>query len=386
MRPEVGWFAPAASCPGWPSITPAEIVAAALRQRTWSLLGPAEIWLAENGILSVLRARHRLAPIRHDGGLHEDSRLTFGYERRSTAKDDSLATVAFISPKGGAGKTTAALLLALGLNARGRKVAIIDSDPNKPLVHWAEMPGCPQGVSIHPAPSMHDVPAALREARRKEPDWVILDTEGSIRGALAFTALRLDMIITPLAGSQLEADQALVASQLVRQHGMRAGHPMLHRALLTRVPAALRPKNLKHVIDQLREQGMELLPTALIEKEAFRALFAHGGGLDQLTAHEVGGIDAAKANAEAYVDAVLDTLAAAKAPPPPSPPPPSSFGPHTTLPHPTVIPPAPRAPPPPPQPTKTTQNGLEPFRVRDGIPSEPLAETLVQRPRARRTG
>ena len=219
-----------------------------------------------------------------------------------------MATVAFISPKGGAGKTTAALLLALGLNARGRKVAIIDSDPNKPLVHWAEMPGKPHGVSIHPAPSMHDVPAALREARRKEPDWVILDTEGSIRGALAFTALRLDMIITPLAGSQLEADQALVASQLVRQHGMRGGHAILHRALLTRVPAALRPKNLKSVVDQLREQGMELLPIPLIEKEAFRAVFAHGGGLEQLTDEEVGGIVAAKANAEAYVDAVLDVL------------------------------------------------------------------------------
>jgi chromosome partitioning protein len=221
-----------------------------------------------------------------------------------------LATVAFISPKGGAGKTTAALLLALGLNARGRKVAIIDSDPNKPLVHWAEMPGKPNGVSIHPAPSLHDVPAALREARRKEPDWVILDTEGSIRGALAFTALRLDMVITPLAGSQLEADQALVASQLVRQHGVRAGHPLLHRALLTRVPAALRPRNLRSVIDQLREQGMELLPTALIEKEAFRALFALGGGLEHLTEQQVAGVAAARANAEAYVDAVLETLAA----------------------------------------------------------------------------
>ncbi|HET9159239.1 MAG TPA: ParA family protein [Caulobacteraceae bacterium] len=221
-----------------------------------------------------------------------------------------MATVAFISPKGGAGKTTAALLLALGLVERGRKVAIIDSDPNKPLVHWADMPGKPHGISVHPAPSMHDVPAALREARRKEPDWVILDTEGSIRGALAFTALRLDMVITPLAGSQLEADQALVASQLVRQHGVRAGHPLLHRALLTRVPAALRPRNLKSVIGQLREQGMELLPTALIEKEAFRALFALGGGLDHLAKHDVSGVPAAMANAEAYVDAVLETLSA----------------------------------------------------------------------------
>jgi chromosome partitioning protein len=139
---------------------------------------------------------------------------------------------------------------------------------------------------------------------------VILDTEGSIRGALAFTALRLDMVITPLAGSQLEADQALVASQLVRQHGVRAGHPLLHRALLTRVPAAIRPRNLKNVIEQLREQGMELLPTALIEKEAFRALFAVGGGLRGLEDDQVAGIPAAQANAHAYVDAVLETLAA----------------------------------------------------------------------------
>lgn len=219
-----------------------------------------------------------------------------------------MATVAFISPKGGAGKTTAALLLALGLNARGRKVAIIDSDPNRPLIHWASMPGRPDGISVHPAPTIQDVPPALREAQRRNPDWVILDTEGSVRGALAFTALRLDMVLTPLAGSKLEADQALKASEMVKQFGVRAGRPLLHRALLTRVPAALRPRLLKQVVDQLRASGMELLPTALIEKEAFRALFMTGGGFAQLEAHGVGGVASAKANAEAYVEAVLEAL------------------------------------------------------------------------------
>jgi chromosome partitioning protein len=219
-----------------------------------------------------------------------------------------LATIAFISPKGGAGKTTAALLLALGLNERGRKVALIDSDPNKPLVRWADMIGRPEGISVHPAPTIQDVGGALREAQRRQPDWVILDTEGSVRGALAFTTLRLDMIITPLAGSQLEADQALKASEMVRQFGIRGGRPMLHRALLTRIPAALRPRLLKQVIDQLRSKGMELLPTALIEKEAFRAIFSLGGGFAMLEAHGVGGVVAARANAEAYVEAVLEAL------------------------------------------------------------------------------
>jgi chromosome partitioning protein len=219
-----------------------------------------------------------------------------------------LATIAFISPKGGAGKTTAALLLALGLNERGRKVALIDSDPNKPLVHWSEMPGKPDGISVHPAPTMQDVASALREAQRRNPDWVILDTEGSVRGALAFTTLRLDMIITPLAGSQLEADQALKACEMVRQYGVRGGRQVMHRALLTRIPAALRPRLLKQVIDQLRAKGMELLPTALIEKEAFRAIFSLGGGFAALEANQVGGVVAARANAEAYVAAVLEAL------------------------------------------------------------------------------
>lgn len=222
-----------------------------------------------------------------------------------------MANLAFISPKGGAGKTTAALLLALGLDARGLKVAMIDSDPNRPLMAWAELGRRPQGLSVHPAPTLQDVPAAFREAQRRSPDWVILDTEGSIRGALAFTALRLDMIVTPLAGSKLEADQALKAAEMVGQYGMRGGRPMLHRALLTRVPAALRPRLLKQVVDQLRASGMELLPTALIEKEAFRTLFAVGGGFEALEAAGVGGVAAARANADAYVEAVLEALAPA---------------------------------------------------------------------------
>lgn len=221
---------------------------------------------------------------------------------------ERLRSIAFISPKGGAGKTTASLLAALGLIGRGWRVAMIDSDPNKPLAHWAELPGCPQGLSVHPAPTLHDFADARREASRAEPDWIILDTEGSERGAMAFTVLRPDLVLTPLAGSQLEANQAIKAAGMVRDFGRRGGRPLPHRCLLTRIPAAIRPRSLKSVVEQLRANGIEILPTALLEKEAFRALFSTGGGFDALERDGVGGVAAARANADAYLQAVLELM------------------------------------------------------------------------------
>ena len=39
--------------------------------------------------------------------------------------------ISFANPKGGAGKTTSALILATELAAKGAQVAIIDADPEK---------------------------------------------------------------------------------------------------------------------------------------------------------------------------------------------------------------------------------------------------------------
>ena len=46
--------------------------------------------------------------------------------------------IAFVSPKGGVGKTTAALTLASELiHQTGERISIIDADPNYPFKRWA---------------------------------------------------------------------------------------------------------------------------------------------------------------------------------------------------------------------------------------------------------
>jgi len=121
-------------------------------------------------------------------------------------------------------------------------------------------------------------------------------------------ALRFDLVVTPLAGSQLDLWEAIKAAEIVRAFGGRAARPTPHRALLTRVPSAIKPKMLRGVVDQLRAQGVQLLPTPLLEKEAFRALFALGGGFEVLEAGGVWGAAAARQNAAAYAGDVIDLV------------------------------------------------------------------------------
>jgi chromosome partitioning protein len=96
---------------------------------------------------------------------------------------------------------------------------------------------------------------------------------------------------------------------MVREFGRRGGRPLMHLGLLTRIPAAIRTRSLRSVVQQLREHGVEFLPTALLEKEAFRALFSIGGGFAGLEAEGVSGVPAARANADAFIDAVVEAVA-----------------------------------------------------------------------------
>jgi chromosome partitioning protein len=219
-----------------------------------------------------------------------------------------LPTIAFVSPKGGAGKTTAALILALGLAEQGLRSALIDSDVNKPLMHWASLPGKPDGISVHPAPTADDISISLREANRLSPDWIILDTEGSARGAMAFRSLRPDLIVTPLAASKLEIIQALKAAEMVREFGRRGAGTIPHFALLTRLPVTQKGDAVRQAVKQLRDNGIALLAIPLLENQAFRSLFDIGGGFDEAEAVGTPDVASGRDNARAYVAAIIEAV------------------------------------------------------------------------------
>ena len=59
-----------------------------------------------------------------------------------------MPTIVFASPKGGAGKSTSAVLLATELAAKNASVTIIDADPNRPVSRWAKRPNKPASLNV----------------------------------------------------------------------------------------------------------------------------------------------------------------------------------------------------------------------------------------------
>ena len=215
-----------------------------------------------------------------------------------------MPTIVFMSSKGGAGKTTAALTLALGLARRVERVAMIDADANLPIHRWRGQTRAAANLAVFPAADAPKLLQALDQARTFSP-WIIVDTEGSPRAWDQVGALNPDLVLIPLGASPLEAAEAVRTSRSLQNMATFFDRHLPHACVFTRLPAAIRARSFGLVVQQLRAERIAMLQTALIEKEAFRAMFWGGGGLDDLDPSKVSGLDAARINADQYAAEVI---------------------------------------------------------------------------------
>ena len=217
-----------------------------------------------------------------------------------------MPTIVFASPKGGAGKTTAAVVLASEL-ARKAPVTLIDADPNRPITAWASLPGRPANLGILSDVSETTIIDEIDRAAQAVP-FVVIDLEGTASTAVAYAMSRADLVIIPTQGSQLDARQAARAIRLVEQQEKAFRRKIPHTVLLTRTSAAIQPRSLRHVEAQLRQHGVGIFASQLIEREAFRAIFSFGGTLDGLDRREVSNVEAAIFNARSFAGEVVALL------------------------------------------------------------------------------
>src|SRR5208283_348948 len=182
-----------------------------------------------------------------------------------------MPTVVFSSSKGGAGKTTSALLLAVQLT-KVYAVTIIDADPNRPITRWAKGGRKPAALTIVSDADEDNIIEQIEEAASKTP-FVIVDLEGTASKIVLLAVSQADFVIIPTQGSELDATEASRGIRVVKQHEKMTRRTMPYAVLLTRTNSAIRTRHMVPIEKGLLGAGIPVFDVELNEREAFKSLF-----------------------------------------------------------------------------------------------------------------
>lgn len=206
-----------------------------------------------------------------------------------------MPVISFVNPKGGAGKSTSALLLAQSLAKEGVSVTVADADPLGWVTDWSQKPGKPDNLTVVPCPAGADIVEAIKEARESAL-YTIIDLEGTANMRGTHAVAMSDLAIIPLQNSYMEANAAAKTMTMIKDQGANTPFALLFARVRSTAIATTSQRNIER---ELAATDVRVFSTQLIEREAFKRLFWDGGTLDQLPGN-IYNLDGAISNARSF--------------------------------------------------------------------------------------
>lgn len=200
---------------------------------------------------------------------------------------------ACVNTKGGVGKTTTAVHLAVML-ARQGACLLIDGDPQASAASWAAWRRDNPQYEPSPTTTCLAGKAILSEGKQLAAGFenVVVDAGGRDSIGLRSALLLAQRAVIPVGASNLDAaamTDLLEVVELAKDY-----NPDLDvRVLLTRVDP--RTKDAAEMLSFLAEQKLTVLPTKVCERVAFRRAIGEGA-----TVQEIGKDSAAVAEIEGF--------------------------------------------------------------------------------------
>ena len=207
-----------------------------------------------------------------------------------------MPVISLANTKGGAGKTTAALLLASEYVRQGYRVAVLDADPQKWITNWYETGGKDPSLTVISEVTVASLQTHIREMR-DQIDFFIIDLPGQ-RDPLLATALGLsDHVLIPVQGCAMDAKGAAQVIELLAHMKTQAKITIPHSVVLTRVSSIATTRALSAIKDLLVSRGVNVLETPIFERSAFRDIFDLGTMLHKADPARITNLDKARENA-----------------------------------------------------------------------------------------
>jgi chromosome partitioning protein len=175
--------------------------------------------------------------------------------------------ISIVSQKGGAGKTTIAVHLAVVASNAGLTVALLDLDPQATATSWADWRGGENPACV--ATPHTRLGPTLEEARRSGVDLVIIDSPPAADSAAVAAARAADLVLIPTRASAFDLHAIKTTAELVRI-AQKPAYVLLN-AVPPRATALIEEAGT--VVASL---DLKLAPVALVDRAAFRHAVING--------------------------------------------------------------------------------------------------------------
>lgn len=215
-----------------------------------------------------------------------------------------MPVITVASPKGGAGKSTASVILATELAHAGAEITILDCDPNRSISIWAERGALPPRIIVRSDVGESEI---VRTIKQQDADGriVIVDLEGVASRLVSRAISQADLVLTPMRATTLDATIGVRALALISEEEEALGRSIRHAVVFT-MTRAIKSKQHTAIEASLKGQGVDVISPPLMERAAFSALFEFGGDLRTLPTQ--GRMEPAADNASAFAQAVYNRL------------------------------------------------------------------------------
>jgi chromosome partitioning protein len=150
--------------------------------------------------------------------------------------------ISIVNQKGGVGKTTLAVNLGGMIQAAGKKILLVDTDPQGSLVQWRSVnPQSLVRVSHYPKPPSRRQAQALE----KKADVIIIDSPPALEKTTVANVQVSRLVIVPVSPSPLDIWAAndtvnLIRNIMIRTKGMTARLLVYRKIPGTRIGAEAR--------------------------------------------------------------------------------------------------------------------------------------------------